>query len=39
MKGCQTDATPIELAFDSKFQGHGSEELWLINGKILSEDR
>lgn len=23
----------IELAFDSKFQGHGSEELWRINGK------
>jgi len=28
-----TDTIPIELAFDSKFQGHGSEELWLINGK------
>jgi FtsP/CotA-like multicopper oxidase with cupredoxin domain len=27
------DAIPIELAFDSKFQGHGNEELWLINGK------
>jgi FtsP/CotA-like multicopper oxidase with cupredoxin domain len=23
----------IELAFDSKFQGHGNEELWRINGK------
>jgi len=23
---------PIELAFDSKFQGHGNEELWRING-------
>jgi FtsP/CotA-like multicopper oxidase with cupredoxin domain len=23
----------IELVFDSKFQGHGNEELWLINGK------
>lgn len=23
----------IELTFDSKFQGHGNEELWLINGK------
>jgi len=30
------EATPgvknIELVFDSKFQGHGSEELWTING-------
>ena len=26
-------STRIELAFDAKFQGHGSEELWLINGK------
>jgi FtsP/CotA-like multicopper oxidase with cupredoxin domain len=24
---------PIELTFDSKFHGHGSEEQWLINGK------
>lgn len=24
---------PIVLAFDSKFQGHGNEELWRINGK------
>ena len=23
----------IDLAFDSKFQGHGNEELWTINGK------
>jgi FtsP/CotA-like multicopper oxidase with cupredoxin domain len=23
----------IDLAFDSKFQGHGNEELWRINGK------
>jgi len=23
---------PIELVFDSKFQGHGNEELWRING-------
>ncbi len=23
----------IELAFSSKFQGHGNEEIWLINGK------
>jgi FtsP/CotA-like multicopper oxidase with cupredoxin domain len=28
-----TDATRIELSFDSKFQGHGNEELWRINGK------
>jgi FtsP/CotA-like multicopper oxidase with cupredoxin domain len=27
------EATRIELAFDSKFQGHGNEELWRINGK------
>ena len=27
------DANRIELAFDAKFQGHGNEELWLINGK------
>jgi FtsP/CotA-like multicopper oxidase with cupredoxin domain len=27
------DTIRIELAFDSKFQGHGSEELWLINGE------
>ena len=26
-------AIPIVLAFDSKFQGHGNEELWRINGK------
>lgn len=26
-------ATRIDLAFDSKFQGHGNEELWRINGK------
>jgi FtsP/CotA-like multicopper oxidase with cupredoxin domain len=25
-------ATPIELVFDSRFQGHGNEELWRING-------
>jgi FtsP/CotA-like multicopper oxidase with cupredoxin domain len=24
--------TPISLTFDAKFQGHGNEELWLING-------
>ncbi len=27
------DVIRIELAFDSKFQGHGNEELWRINGK------
>jgi FtsP/CotA-like multicopper oxidase with cupredoxin domain len=27
------DVLPIELVFDSKFQGHGNEELWRINGK------
>jgi FtsP/CotA-like multicopper oxidase with cupredoxin domain len=33
-RGSKTgDTTRIELAFDAKFQGHGSEELWLINGK------
>jgi FtsP/CotA-like multicopper oxidase with cupredoxin domain len=26
------DILPIELVFDSKFQGHGNEELWRING-------
>jgi FtsP/CotA-like multicopper oxidase with cupredoxin domain len=26
------DAKTIELIFDAKFQGHGNEELWLING-------
>jgi FtsP/CotA-like multicopper oxidase with cupredoxin domain len=26
------DAKIIELVFDSKFQGHGNEELWRING-------
>ncbi len=25
-------AKNIELVFDSKFQGHGNEELWRING-------
>ena len=28
-----TEANPIELVFDSKFQGHGNEELWRINGQ------
>jgi FtsP/CotA-like multicopper oxidase with cupredoxin domain len=27
-----TVARPIKLIFDSKFQGHGNEELWRING-------
>ena len=27
------DIIRIELAFDSKFHGHGNEELWRINGK------
>jgi FtsP/CotA-like multicopper oxidase with cupredoxin domain len=27
------DVSRIELAFDSRFQGHGNEELWCINGK------
>lgn len=26
------DTRTIELSFDSKFQGHGNEELWRING-------
>ena len=29
----QNGTTQIELAFDSKFQGHGNEELWRINGQ------
>ncbi len=28
-----TEPTRIELVFDSKFQGHGNEELWRINGQ------
>jgi len=28
-----TEAIRIDLALDSKFQGHGNEELWRINGK------
>ncbi len=27
------DVTPIELTFASKFEGHGAEERWMINGK------
>ncbi|HEY1743093.1 MAG TPA: multicopper oxidase family protein [Granulicella sp.] len=29
----QSEATPIDLVFDSKFKGHGSEERWQINGR------
>ncbi len=38
------DATPhqnaktIELIFDSRFQGHGNEELWRINGRSYPEN-
>lgn len=28
-----SDVQRMELVFDSKFQGHGREELWRINGK------
>jgi FtsP/CotA-like multicopper oxidase with cupredoxin domain len=28
-----SEAIRIELTFDSKFQGHGNEELWRINGR------
>ncbi len=28
-----TETVRIDLVFDSKFQGHGNEELWRINGK------
>ena len=31
------DVTRIELAFASKFEGHGSEEKWMINGKSYPE--
>lgn len=27
------EATPIELVFDARFEGHGSEEMWRINGR------
>jgi FtsP/CotA-like multicopper oxidase with cupredoxin domain len=30
--GSKSEAKTIELVFDSKFQGHGNEELWRING-------
>lgn len=29
----QNEVTPIQLAFDSKFEGHGNEERWQINGR------
>ena len=29
----QSEATPIDLTFDSKFKGHGREERWQINGR------
>jgi FtsP/CotA-like multicopper oxidase with cupredoxin domain len=31
--GSAKAATDIPLAFDSKFEGHGNEERWTINGK------
>jgi FtsP/CotA-like multicopper oxidase with cupredoxin domain len=31
--GTATPAIPIELTFHSRFQGHGAQELWQINGK------
>jgi FtsP/CotA-like multicopper oxidase with cupredoxin domain len=33
----QSEATRIELTFDSKFKGHGSQERWMINGKSYPE--
>lgn len=33
------DAKTIELVFDSKFQGHGNEELWRINGLGIPRTR
>jgi hypothetical protein len=32
------DAKTIELVFDSKFQGHGNEELWRINGLVYPQN-
>ena len=32
-KHADDDISRIELAFDSKFEGHGNEEVWRINGK------
>jgi len=31
------EVTRIELAFDSKFKGHGAQEKWTINGKSYPE--
>ena len=31
------DVQRIEILFDSKFQGHGKEELWRINGKTYPQ--
>ncbi len=31
------DVTPIELTFASKFEGHGAQERWMINGKSYPE--
>jgi len=31
------EVTRIDLAFNSKFQGHGNEELWQINGKTYPD--
>ena len=35
--GAQDDVIEIPLTFKSKFQGHASEEKWLINGKPYPE--
>ena len=35
--GVSGDVTPIELTFASKFEGHGAQERWLINGKSYPE--
>ncbi|WP_245536343.1 multicopper oxidase family protein [Terriglobus saanensis] len=32
------DAKQIDLLFDSKFQGHGNEELWRINGQSYPQN-
>ena len=36
-KAASTVITSIPLAFDSKFEGHGSEERWRINGRSYPE--
>jgi FtsP/CotA-like multicopper oxidase with cupredoxin domain len=40
MSNAAPDATVknIELVFDSKFQGHGNEELWRINGQTYPQN-